>query len=226
MSVSNENPNAGHRERLRSRFAKDRLVGFNDYEVIELILTYAIPRKDVKPLAKQLLRQFGSFSGVFDATAAELQEVNGIGERAALLLTLFGAVNEFYFCDRAKIGDVTLISDKLMSYIFAKMRDFSRENMLVLFFNASKELITDLMIPGDLKQISLNSRDIISVACTRRASYVIIARNHPGSVLGFSDNDIASTNSLARTLKLVGVELHDHIIIDRSQEYISWRKSY
>jgi DNA repair protein RadC len=89
MSASGENPNAGHRERLRMRFVNGKLSGFSDYEVIELILTYAIPRKDVKPLAKQLIRHFGSFAAVFDASVTELQQVNGIGERAALLLTLF-----------------------------------------------------------------------------------------------------------------------------------------
>lgn len=226
MSAGNENPNAGHRERLRTRFVNGKLSGFSDYEVIELILTYAIPRKDVKPLAKQLIRHFGSFAAVFDASVAELQQVNGIGEKAALLLTLFSSVNEFYSRERAKGGEVTLVNDKLLKYIFSKLRDFSRENMLVLFFNAGKELITDLIIPGDIKNISVNSREIVNIACTRKAAYVVAAHNHPGNILDFSDNDLAATRTLARTLNLVGVELYDHIVIDRSQEYISWRKSY
>ena len=127
---------------------------------------------------------------------------------------------------RAKGGEVTLVNDKLLKYIFSKLRDFSRENMLVLFFNAGKELITDLIIPGDIKNISVNSREIVNIACTRKAAYVVAAHNHPGNILDFSDNDLAATRTLSRTLNLVGVELYDHIIIDRSQEYISWRKSY
>ena len=223
MSDKKEYPHAGHRDRLRARFKKDKLAGFHDYEVLELILTYAIPRKDVKALAKELIKYFGSFSAVFNASVMELQQVNGVGEKAALFLSLFSAVETFSAEERAKKPEVTLVNDNLKKYIHSKLRDVSRENFLTLYFSAGKELITDMMFSGEINSVSVHMRDIVNIACTHKAAYVIVAHNHPGNILDFSSGDIAATVCLDKALNLIGVELYDHIIIDSHQESISWR---
>jgi DNA repair protein RadC len=101
-----KNPHEGHRKRLRERFTKTGLDGFHDYEFIELLLTYAIPQRDVKPIAKELLRRFGGIKGIFDASREDLASVTGIGERTAILIKLLKEGSTLYLKTRVKHKEV------------------------------------------------------------------------------------------------------------------------
>ena len=117
MTNRSVNPNSGHRQRLRQRYRKSGLKGFHDYEVVELLLTYAVPRRDVKPIAKHLLSKFGGIRGLLDATIEELEAEKGIGENAAILLALIKETAGVYLKERMVAADVISSPRDVLDYL-------------------------------------------------------------------------------------------------------------
>ena len=203
-----------HRSRIRQRFLKHGLEPFHNYEALELFLTYAISRKDVKPIAKCLIEQFGSFKEVMDASIDELQEVKGVGLNSAILLKLIKACADRYL--REKVLHRSAISSPvaLIDYCRHYMEGMKEEQFRVIFLNAKNEVLADEMIQeGTIDQAAVYPRKIIERALSHKAKALIFVHNHPSGDPSPSQQDKELTQGLLRMAKDLGIRVHDHLII-------------
>lgn len=207
----------GHRDRLRGRFVKSGAGAFEDYELLEMILFAAIPRKDVKPLAKKLLADFGSLSGVFGAGLEELKKVPGLSENSAVLLKNIHALTQ-----RMLIGDVEkkpILSSwqKLIDYCYVAMAHEKREHFRVLFLNRKNQLIADeVQQIGTVDHAPVYPREIVKRALELGATALILVHNHPSGDPTPSDSDLAMTEEIIRAAGALDVLVHDHLIISKN----------
>ena len=155
MATAPKNPNSGHRKRLRERFLRAGLEGLQDYEAIELVLTFAIPRHDVKPLAKQLLEHYGSLEKLLDATPAELLDQHGLGEAAVTLLALHKQLCTKYLEQKARDVDVLDNTTKIVNFLRMKLGGGKKETFMVLFLNAQNHLLCFDVIPGTVERATV-----------------------------------------------------------------------
>ena len=208
----------GHRERMRRRFLGGSIDTFEPREVLELMLFYAIPRRDTREIAIRLLQRFGSFDKVLEASYEELQQVEGIGEAAASLLVLFRSVFGYY--ERCKAADgfsVTGAKDA-ENYCKALFAGESNELCYLLCFDAKLKLSNTVRISeGTVNGTYVSTRKVVEAAVANRAVMAILAHNHPDGVLSPSAEDLAKTKQLMQALDLVGIELCDHIIVAGSK---------
>lgn len=204
---------ADHRARLRERFLKapDKLA---DYELVELLLFAAIPRRDVKPIAKALVKRFGSFAGVLNAELDDLTQIDGVGETAAVSLK---AMREAAV--RLLQGDVLdqpVLSNwqSLMDYVRAAMAHGKKEQFRILFLNRKNILIADeLQQEGTVDFTPVYPREVIKRALDLGASALILVHNHPSGDPMPSQADIEMTKDLRDAGDKLGIRLHDHIIV-------------
>ncbi|MDJ0810486.1 MAG: DNA repair protein RadC [Desulfobacterales bacterium] len=210
----------GHRERLRERFRRAGLDGFHDYEVIELLLTLATPRKDCKPAAKAALERFGSLPAVLEATPRELCEVAGIGPRNLLGLKLIPAVCERYLAQRVQ-GQVPLNNSRdLFDYLYQSMRDKKREQFKAVFLDARNRVIgVQTLFEGSLTGSHVYPREVVRAALDHHAAAVIFAHNHPSGDPRPSPEDTALTRKLMQACLLMDITVHEHIIIGSGTYY-------
>ena len=223
--VEGKNYNSGHRTRLRQRYMKSGMNGLLDYELLELILTYAIPRKDVKPIAKTLCSCFGNINGVMRATPAELKKVNGIGDTSALLISLFKQV-ELAGC-REKIeraGAVNSISDTF-SFLKVYFECCRSEKSIILLYGRNGALVSTEAFNGNSTAVLSDISGVAELAMRAGAAKIITAHNHPEGKLEFSEEDIELCKKLNIALNILGIELYDCIIVGGS-ECCSWRGGY
>ncbi len=205
--------NAGHRNRLRRRFLDRGLGSLHDHETLELLLTYAIPRKDVKPLAKTLINRFGSFAGVLDATEYDLTSVPGIGENAAGLILLVKAAGALYL--EQHLRRQTLLDSPDLCADFARMKlgAGGKETLLVLLLNRHHHLQHYVCVEGTVDMATVFPREILELCLRHRASEVILAHNHPSGVCTPSDEDLRLTRLLQTLLSAADITLLDHLLV-------------
>lgn len=216
----------GHRERLRERFEKDSFNGFNDYEVLEFLLTFIFRQGDVKPLAKELIKTFGSFSKVLDAPVEELKDVSGIGSASALNLVAFRQVMAYYFQDHAIIdkAQITRMSS-LVEMLRASIGHKQNEVFFAIFLNAKNEVLATKEIgEGTVSQASAFPRKIVEEALKYKATSIILAHNHPGGIAEPSENDFSITAEIKNALALLEISIQDHIIL-ANNEYYSFKRN-
>ncbi|WP_130871019.1 JAB domain-containing protein [Intestinimonas massiliensis (ex Afouda et al. 2020)] len=202
----------GHRQRLKTEFLA-RPDSFPDHKLLELLLFYANPRSDTNPLAHELMDHFGSLAGVLDATPEELQKVKGVGEHAAVL---FKAVKEFsgrYLTVRTQVDG---IARNARDY-YALLRPYffgARNEMLCLLCLDGKHKVLGIrrLGEGNVNAVSITTRLIAEAALSLNASAVVLAHNHVSGIALPSDEDVATTNSLAPILSTLGIDLTDHLI--------------
>lgn len=215
----------GHRERLRDRFTDYGLDNFNDLNVLELLLFYAIPRRDTNTLAHALLDHFGSLDAVFDASVHELQAVPGIGPNAAALIHLVPQIARR--CAMSRTRDLTSFpnSSAAAAYLVPRLGMEKAEKALMLCLNPQKQLIccTELA-NGVVDSVNLNIRLVVESALKTRASSVILAHNHPSGNPSPSRDDELLTRRVREALQLVEITLDDHLII-AGQNYFSFTDS-
>ncbi len=205
----------GHRERLRKRFL-DAPDAMPDYEVLELLLGIAIPQKDVKPLAKALIKRFGSFADVITAEVDDLREVNGIGDVAAATLKV--AREAAIRLARAPVLNASVISgwDSLLDYCRTAMSTLPTEQFRLLFLDRKNVLIADeLQQTGTVDHTPLYPREVVKRALALHASAVILVHNHPSGDPKPSRADIDMTRMVKDALDAVGISVHDHVVIGR-----------
>lgn len=208
------NVHSGHRQRKKEQFRSHGLDAFADHEVLELLLFYAVPRQDTNPIAHRLLSRFGSLEGVFSASLAELQKVEGVGENAATLIRLI-----FPLCRRVRTAGGR-------HEVILNSRESAGEYFLELFFGEKQEIFYEACLDakgkllaccrlaeGGADSVSVNVRKVVENALSANASHVILSHNHPSGIALPSEADNRTTMQIARALEGIGVQLIDHIIV-------------
>jgi len=222
---SAEDKNAGHRERLRNRFDKSEFTGFNDYEILEFMLSYPIHRKDTKVLSKNLLKMFGSFKGILSADKKELEQIDGIGRQSVIFIKALPAFIKIYFENQAENNEIQFTElEQTAKYFKATIGNYKNEVVKVLYLNSENKMIhTELIDAGTVNESYLNYRRIVETALISKSTSVIIAHNHADGIPEPSENDNIVTRKIAEVLKVVDIDLQDHIII-ASKGFYSYRK--
>lgn len=202
----------GHRSRLRERV----LIGaaLADYELIEFLLTLALPRIDTKPIAKALLREFGSIGAVLSASPAELTQVKGVGDNAAACLRIAQVTALALLKNRTADQPILASWQALLDYLRADMAWIAVERFRVLHLNSKNVLIRDeVMSEGSIDQTAVYVREVIKRAMDLGATGLILVHNHPSGDPQPSRADIQLTRDIAEAGKRLGVAVHDHVII-------------
>ena len=222
MADKPNNPHAGHRRRLRESYLKGGFEALSDYNRLELLLFYAIPRCDTNPIAHTLLDHFGSLSAVLSADIEQLMEVNGISESAAILIRLMGQLAAEAEKERVKnrtkgiLDTTTQCAEYLLPYFFG----LNREVVYLLCMDAKcKVLACKKLGEGSVNAADISIRRIVETALHYNTSSVILAHNHPCGICNPSDEDTATTLRIWQALDAVGIQFADHIIVSGSEYY-------
>jgi DNA repair protein RadC len=208
------NDNAGHRGRLRSRLLDGGGDALQDYELIEYLLALAIPRRDTKPLAKTLLREFGGIGGLLSADSDALLRIDGVGETTAAALKIVQASALRML--RNEIVDKPVLASwqALTDYLRADMAHLTIERVRVLHLNAKNMLIRDEIISeGSIDQATVHVREVIRRAIDLGSSAIILVHNHPSGDPAPSRADITLTREIIEAGKRLNLGVHDHVII-------------
>jgi len=222
MGFENIRPNKGdgHRKRLREKFLESGLDGFHDYEVVELLLTLAMPRKDCKDAAKAAMKQFKTLQGVLEASPKALCEVPGIGPKNLLGIKLIKAVADRYLKKRLLHKDALNNSRELFEYLYHSIRDKTRECFNVVFLDAKNRVVaTETLFEGTLTASSVYPREVVLAALDHHAAALIFAHNHPSGDPKPSPEDIAITRQLIFACKVIGITVHEHLIIGNNRYF-------
>lgn len=221
MSIGAE----GHRKRLRERFQRSGFDGFHDHEVLEFLLTYAIPQRDVKPIAKALIERFGSLSAVFDAPVTSLREIAGIADRSSILIHCIPRIIERYQKDRWEKRESVNSTRDAVTFLTAELGTERNEVFCLLALNSQNALIASERIQrGTVNRTAVFPRQVVEASLKHRASAVILAHNHPGGDPRPSSADRQLTRKLKKLLNDLDIVVHDHIII-AGPRYFSFNES-
>ena len=223
----NEKDSQGHRERIKEKFLKNGIDGFAEYEILELLLTYCIPRKDTKPIAKELLNKFKSLDNIFKADFDKLSAIDGLGKNSIVFLKLIGDLPSIIYKDELKnkklVDKETLKipnKDVLLKYLRNKIGYEEIEKFYVLYLSSSNEVIEfEENSVGTLDRSSVYPREIYKKIINLNAKSVILAHNHPSDNITPSKCDIELTNEIAKGLKNFGALLIEHIIITKNSYF-------
>ncbi len=206
----------GHRERLKARFRDGGAEALPDYELLELLLFRSIPRRDVKALAKELLRRFGSFGEVLGAPEERLREIPGIGDAVATDLKLVRAAG--LRMSRGELRKKTVLSSwsQVIDYCRSAMAFETREQFRILFLDKRNGLIADeVQQTGTVDHTPVYPREIVKRALELSSSAIILVHNHPSGDPTPSNADIQMTRQIVDIAKSLGIAVHDHIIVGR-----------
>lgn len=207
----------GHRERLRARFREAGAEALSDYEMLELVLFRALPRRDVKPLAKTLIATFGSFAEAVNAPEARLAQIAGLGDAAITELKLIAAsasrVAKGAIKNRVTLGSWSAVID----YCRTAMAFADIEQFRILFLDKRNQLIADeLQQTGTVDHTPVYPREVVKRALELSATAVILVHNHPSGDPTPSRADVDMTRAIADIAKPLGIEIHDHIIVGKN----------
>ena len=206
----------GHRERLRERFQKGGADGMPDYELLELVLFRAIPRRDTKDLAKRLLARFGSFAEVVNAPAERLKEVQGAGEAVAGELRLMRAIALRLMRSDLMQRPALSSSNEVLTYVRAAQAYETREQFRILFLDKKNKLIADeVQGQGTVDHTPVYVREVVKRALELSATALILVHNHPSGDPTPSRADIDMTKLIAEAARHLNIAIHDHIIVGR-----------
>ena len=215
----------GHRERLKSRFLEHGIDSFNDLNALELLLFYAIPRRDTNVIAHALLDRFGGLSGVFEASVPELTDVPGVGENAALLLKLVPQMMKKY--ELSKVGDMRTFrsSSQVAKFLIPRFLAEREELVLALCLDSRNNMLCcEVLNRGVVNAVDISTRRLVETALKYKASAVVLAHNHPDGVAMPSREDEVFTENAMEALRLMGIRMMDHIIV-AGKNYFSMRES-
>ncbi|MBI2869982.1 MAG: DNA repair protein RadC [Chloroflexi bacterium] len=212
--MPSEETHRGHRRRLRERFLKSGLAGFHDYEIVELLLSLGMPRRDCKPLAKEAIERFKTLRGVLEAPIGELAEINGIGPHSAFGIKLVQEVAREFLKARILDRPFYKSSQEVFDYLYHSMRDLDKELFKVIYLNGQNQILESLdLFEGTVNSSSVSLREVMEGALKFKAVSVIFVHNHPSGNPAPSDSDREVTRGLVQAGKILGVRVLDHIII-------------
>lgn len=206
----------GHRQRLRERFMASGGDGLPDYELLELLLSVAVPRRDMKPLAKTLIAEFGGFAGVIAAAPAALRKVAGMGDVSVTALKVVQAAAVRLSREQAMEQPVIGSWDRLLDYCKAAMAREKTEQFRLLFLDTKNRLIADeVQQRGTVNHTPLYPREVVKRALEVGASAIILVHNHPSGDPTPSRADIDMTKEVQEAAAKLGIAVHDHLVIGR-----------
>ncbi len=211
-----KNHRKNHRERVRRKFEKDDGESFESYELLEMFLFFCVPQKDTKKTAKDLINEFGSLAGVFDAKSSDLLKFEGITKNNVSLFKLMLTISRQYNKDKVEHfkNDVFDTIDKVGEYVESWFYGRTEECFCVILFDNALKLKTCVQLnTGGTSEVLMDTRKIIELILKHNASAVAIAHNHPSGILKPSVNDMQATNNLNMSLELIGVRFIEHIIV-------------
>jgi len=215
----------GHRERLRLRFSQSGFDGFHDYEVLELLLTYAIPRVDIKPIAKDLLKVFGTLAGVFDASVAELTQIQGMGEKGAVFLSLIRQVEIRYLASDLPGKSIFDRPDKVKAHLRLLVQGRGMECFGAIFTDQQhRHIATQVMFEGTVDRAAVYPRNLMKRALELDAKAMILFHNHPGGTPRASEEDISLTQRMAEACAPLDIKILDHFLVAGS-EVLSFKEN-
>jgi len=214
-----------HRSRVRKRFLREGLTGFEEHEALELLLFFAIPRIDTNELAHRLLDDFGSLRRVLEAPPEQLMQTKGIGEKAAILLSLVGGmVNKYMASTDERVLQLNTIA-QCGDYLLDRFIGFRDEAVMLLCLDAKRApLACRVVCRGSVNAAEISVRKVVEAALAVNATTVILAHNHPSGIAVPSMEDIVTTRRIGCALNAVGIPLEDHIVV-ADRDYVSIRQS-
>lgn len=209
-----KNIHAGHRNRLRERYARSGLDDFADHEVLEFLLTYAIPRVDVNSQAHALIQRFGSVAGALDALPEELEQVKGVGPAAVNFLTALPAVFRRYALDKCQPGNPMDTMAKMGEYLHALYTGVTFERVYLLLFDNGMRMIDCCHLDdGAVNCSKVTVRKVAELCLRKHASCAVLSHNHPMGLAIPSGADLEVTRTVEQALEIIGVTLLEHIIV-------------
>lgn len=212
---------AGHRDRLRTRFREEGLDSFEAHQILELLLFHVIPRGDTNPIAHRLMKRFGSLSAVLEADPNDVASVEGMGEKAALFLSMIPQVTRRYFHDRVLRDRPKLNSSETVAeYLIPLMAGRPEEVFYVLCLDTQCRVVYPALISeGTVKEAAVYPRHVVEAAIRHRAASVILAHNHPAGTIKPSQQDHQLTKLLVQALGPLDIKVLDHIIVAGDQAF-------
>ncbi|WP_075366667.1 RadC family protein [Desulfosporosinus metallidurans] len=211
----------GHRSRLKNRFIEEGLDAFEDHQILELLLFYAIPRKDTNELAHSLINKYGSLSGVLEADPKDLAKTSGLGENSAILLALIPSLARIYLKDRWGTRPTLDSTAKAGEYVQTLCSGRTYEVFYVICLDAQHRVIYPALVhEGTIDQAPVYPRLIVETALRHKAQSVILAHNHPGGTPIPSPQDIEVTKRIQVALEQISISVLDHIIA-AGEQYVS-----
>lgn len=214
---------SGHRKRLREKFLRAGGRAFLDYEILELLLSFSIARKDVKPLARKLLEKFKTLPDVLDADPAELTGCAGIGENSAILIKLLRTLMVRYLEQSIRNSNFMDNSDKFCDYARTRLGEFTNETMMLFFLDTRNQLIdTEIIGEGATDCVVVFPSVVAKRALLRSARSIVLCHNHPSGIVTPSKEDNLVTREVRHALEPLKIHLLDHIIVSK-YDYYSYR---
>ena len=218
--MENDDIHEGHRKRLRERFLKSGISGFQDYEVVELLLSLGTPRRDCKQAAKEAIRRFQTLRGVLEAPSEELQKIDGIGAHSAFGIKLVQEVAREFLKARMMEKPFYTSSQEVFDYLYHAMRGLKKEVFKVLYLTSRNQIIDTVdLSAGTVNSSAVSPREVIEGAIRNNAAALIFVHNHPSGAPTPSASDRNLTRELVFAGKIMNVKVLDHIIIGDNQYY-------
>lgn len=205
-----------HRQRLRERFQRAGAEGLAGYELVELLLTYAIPRVDVKPVAKELLRRFGGLAGALDATQEELEAVEGLGPASATMIRVVKEVCCAYLAEGMRRLDVLSAPAAVVDFARARLAGLPYEVFMVIYLNVKNEVVGhEVTHEGTIDRAVVYPRQVVESALSRHAAGLVLVHNHPSGHPEPSQDDKQLTRAIREAARVLEIRVVDHIIVGR-----------
>lgn len=209
-----------HRERVREKFRKNGLEAFQDYEVLELLLMFAVPRKDVKEPAKALIKRFGSFKEVLDASEEELTSVEGIGPISAIMIRFVKEAAARYLQQTSRTRFSPASPKALIQYCIVRMGAEPDENFRVICLDSNFAIVAEENIAeGTVDQATVYPRKVMEIALAAKATTLVFVHNHPDGNVTPSEFDKRITRGLVLAAKTMGISVYDHIIVSKDNHF-------
>ncbi|MBR4597497.1 MAG: RadC family protein, partial [Opitutales bacterium] len=215
--------NLGHRLRLRGRFLSGGISALAEYEIVEMLLMYAIPRKDVKPIAKKLMQKYGGIKQILNAEQGELAQIEGLGENSACLIRLVRELIPLYHLQTLEASPIELDSvDKLIEFFRARIEGLKNEVLEMACFDGELRLIENgaiRLFEGSSNTAKADIRRIIEIAIKFGATSIVLAHNHPSGDAKPSFEDIAFTRKLSLACRPIGLNFIEHLIVAKNATF-------
>jgi len=215
----------GHRERLRQQFLKADIDTFAEYEVVELLLSLVVPRRDIKPQAKRLVARFGNLRGILDARPIEIQEVEGVGPATAANLHLLRQILVRYLQEIAQQGEPLAGIDRLPEYCRVRLGNEEVEVFRVFFLDSKLQVLAEEELErGTIDRAAVYPRTVIEAAMRHKATGIVLAHNHPSGDTTPSELDRTLTKAIVLAGAALDIRVVDHLIVSRDR-VVSFRES-